>query len=75
VTIDGRPLDLYELEAWNMRNAGLNDQVWVIGNHAVDFWGPARASRFHRDYFQVALLGAWGHGDYRHPMTYRWRRW
>jgi hypothetical protein len=75
MSIDGRSLDLYELQAWEMRNGGLGDQVWVIGNHAVDFWGPARASRFYAENFRFELEDSYRHGDYRHPMTYRWRRW
>jgi hypothetical protein len=70
-------LDLYELQAWEMRNAGLDSQVWVIGHGVMDFWGPMRERTARADYHYCSTnrLELRPMHQAAHPMTYRWRRW
>ena len=62
-------LDWYELQLWQMRNAGLDSAIWIIGTGPTDFWGPMRYQTACTDHLATVHRVDWAV-----PMTYRWIR-
>jgi hypothetical protein len=67
-------MDLYERQLWEMRAAGLDSDVWVIGEGPIDYWGPGRLAQWVADF---PVMCQWRMTHWRtpaHPMTVRWLR-